>query len=117
MLTSPNYSKKDGLTTNARVRVTNIKTFCVQMRTLAYPPRSYALPRIRFKFQLPFGQSYQIVRTQFPLRLAYALSVNKSQGQEFDKVLYDITEPAFSHGHTYVASSRIRHFDNKSLLR
>jgi len=52
-----------------------------------------------------------MVRTQFPLRLAYALSVNKSQGQEFDKVLYDIVDPAFSHGHTYVASSRIRHFD------
>ena len=104
-------SKKDGLTTNARVRITNIKTFCVQIQTLTYPPRSYALPRIRFKFQLPFGQSYQMVRTQFPLRLAYALSVNKSQGQEFDKVLYDIVDPAFSHGHTYVASSRIRHFD------
>ena len=45
-----------------------------------------------------------MIRTQFSLRIAYALSVHKSQRQEFDKVLYDLIDPAFSHGHTYVGS-------------
>jgi formamidopyrimidine-DNA glycosylase len=47
-------------------------------------------------------------RIQFPLRLAYALSYNKAQGQEFQKLGADITHPSFSHGHLYVALSRIR---------
>ena len=47
-------------------------------------------------------------RRQFPLRLAYAMTYNKSQGQEFDKVLVDIRKQPFTHGHLYVALSRIR---------
>ena len=49
-----------------------------------------------------------MLRTQFPLRLAYAMTMNRSQGQEFQKVLVDLSIPAFSHGHLYVAMSRIR---------
>jgi ATP-dependent exoDNAse (exonuclease V) alpha subunit len=47
-------------------------------------------------------------RTQFPLRLAYSISLNKSQGQEFNQLALDITKPSFAHGHLYVALSRIR---------
>jgi hypothetical protein len=51
-------------------------------------------------------------RSQFPLRLAYSLSVNKSQGQQFERLALDITHSAFAHGHLYVALSRIRMADN-----
>jgi hypothetical protein len=47
-------------------------------------------------------------RKQFPLRLAYSITYNKSQGQEFQKVLVDIRNYPFTHGHLYVALSRIR---------
>ena len=47
-------------------------------------------------------------RKQFPLRLAYSITYNKSQGQEFQKVLVDIRNNPFTHGHLYVALSRIR---------
>ena len=37
------------------------------------------------------------VRKQFPVRLAYAMRVNKSQGQNFDKFDLYLPEPSFSH--------------------
>jgi len=51
-----------------------------------------------------------MMRTQFPLRLAYAFTVNKSQGQEFDRCLYDVRIPPFAHGHCYVAKSRVKDY-------
>jgi len=103
-----NLSKKDAVANNTRVKILKISTFCIMVQTLGDHPRTVALPRIRFKFRLPFGQSYQLRRTQFPLRLAYCMSVNKSQGQENEAVLLDLRNQLFSHGHLYVALSRVR---------
>lgn len=44
--------------------------------------------------------------TQYPLRLAWAITVHKSQGQTLEKVVFDIERGAFAHGQTYVALSR-----------
>lgn len=46
-------------------------------------------------------------RRQFPVRLAFALSVNKSQGQSYKIVGVDLSKPCFSHGQLYVAFSRV----------
>ena len=45
--------------------------------------------------------------TQFPLRLAWAITIHKSQGLSFDKAVIDVAS-AFAHGQTYVALSRCR---------
>ena len=46
------------------------------------------IPRITFKFRLPYGQSYQLTRMQFPLRLAYAMTFNKSQSQLYKRYFW-----------------------------
>ena len=53
-----------------------------------------------------------MIRKQFPLRLAYSMTYNKSQGQELNRCLVDIRSPPFVHGHLYVALSRIRYFND-----
>jgi len=49
--------------------------------------------------------------TQYPLMLAWAVTIHKSQGKTFDKVIIDIGRGAFAHGQTYVALSRCTTLD------
>jgi ATP-dependent exoDNAse (exonuclease V) alpha subunit len=103
------------LATNTRVQIVRLLRNGVRVKTLNEPTQRFVnLQRINFKFRLEYGESYQMTRIQLPLRLAYAMTYNKSQSQTLNKVLVDCTEEPFAHGHAYVSFSRVRNNDNIS---
>ena len=67
------------------------------------------IPRIpMLTTDLPF----EFKRLQFPVKLSFAMTINKSQGQSLKVVGLNLTEPVFSHGQLYVGCSRVSSPEN-----
>ncbi|XP_067950490.1 ATP-dependent DNA helicase PIF1-like [Watersipora subatra] len=56
---------------------------------------------------IPTNVPFQFKRIQFPVKLSFALTINKSQGQTLKTVGIHLLTPCFSHGQLYVALSRV----------
>lgn len=55
--------------------------------------------------------------TQFPVRLAWAMTIHKSQGKTFPSMVVDFGRSAFAHGQVYVALSRCTSLEGLVLTR
>ena len=56
---------------------------------------------------IPSDLPFEFKRLQFPIRLAFAMTINKSQGQSLKVAGINLERPCFSHGQLYVACSRV----------
>jgi ATP-dependent DNA helicase PIF1 len=66
------------------------------------------VPIYQSKREFMYRGHQACTRTQFPVVLAYAMTVHKSQGLSIDKAVLNITDREFVPGLTYVAVSRVR---------
>ncbi|CAL0312721.1 unnamed protein product [Lupinus luteus] len=64
------------------------------------------LPRIKLKTSDNAGLPFVLLRKQFPVRLSFALTINKAQGQTIPNVGIYLPKHVFGHGQLYVALSR-----------
>ncbi|XP_043259365.1 uncharacterized protein LOC122403185 [Colletes gigas] len=62
------------------------------------------IPRIPL---IPTDMPFEFKRIQFPVRLAFAMTINKAQGQSLDVCGLNLENECFSHGQLYVACSRV----------
>ena len=74
--------------------------------TVFIPKLPFISNKLTFKFK----------RIQFPVRLSFAMTINKSQGQTMKITGLDLTFPCFSHGQLYVGCSRVGWPDNLFIL-
>jgi hypothetical protein len=104
-----NLSLRQGLCNGTRLKVTQMHNNCIQATILmgANQGNAVLIPRIKLApsdTNLPFV----LERHQLPLRLAYSMTINKVQGQTFERVGIYLPSPVFSHCQLYVAFSRAR---------
>jgi len=70
--------------------------------TVVILPRISMTPSTSSKFPVQF------IRKQFPIKLSFATTINKAQGQTLNEVAVYLKQPCFSHGQLYIALSRVR---------
>ena len=117
-----NINIAEGLTNGTRLIVHHLGTRLITCRRLTSVPgaeNEYVyIPRIPFIIPSDLTSlEFDFKRTQFPLQLAFAMTINKSQGQSFDRVGIYLQSPVFSHGQLYVAFSRARKADEVRVFR
>ncbi|UYV74184.1 K02A2.6-like [Cordylochernes scorpioides] len=104
-----NLNPKQGLCNGTRMVIQRMRSHVLEAQILTGTKvgQTVLVPKISLApsdTNLPFI----LKRRQFPLRLAFAMTINKAQGQTFARVGLLLHEPVFTHGQLYVAFSRVR---------
>jgi ATP-dependent DNA helicase PIF1 len=108
-----NLDVHQGLCNGIRLIVRHLKdhTIDCEVATGSNKGKRVLIPRITLTPSDPF-LPFKLRRHQFPIRLSFAMTINKSQGQTFDRLGLLLPQPVFSHGQLYVAFSRVRSFES-----
>lgn len=107
-----NLNPKYGLCNGTRLIVESLGSNMIECSIFTGSRRGKKvfIPRVNLDCKnkdLPFT----LKRRQFPLRLAYSMTITKSQGQTFERIGVCLPETVFTHGQLYTAFSRVKSKD------
>ncbi|XP_027178175.1 ATP-dependent DNA helicase PIF1-like [Coffea eugenioides] len=113
-----NIDPPEGLCNGTRLVCRSLKPNVIDavISSGEYSGKQVFLHRICFRIEDDPNCPISIERIQFPVRLCFAMTINKAQGQTLDFVGIYLREPVFSHGQLYVAISSAKSSNSVKVL-
>jgi hypothetical protein len=106
-----------GICNGSRMVVEHLQPHVLHIRLLGgdFDGQERTVPRIKL-LSSDDALGIKLARKQFPVRLCFAMTINKSQGQSFEVVGLDLRTPVFTHGQFYIGVSRTSSVDGLTVL-
>jgi ATP-dependent DNA helicase PIF1 len=95
----PNLNHSQGLCNGTRLIVTTLGDLIIEAEIMTGKHRGkrVLIPRICLTLKTP-KIPFVLERKQYPIRVCYAMTINKSQGQTLSNVVVYLKNPVFTHG-------------------
>ena len=107
-----NISIHEGLCNGTRLRIIDFSNHLLKCKILTGDNAGRIVFINRITLYCENEYPFTFKRRQFPIKLAFAMTINKSQGQTFNNIILDLQTDVFNHGQLYVAMSRVRSWDS-----
>jgi hypothetical protein len=112
-----NLFPREGLCNGTRIIITKLREYSIKIKIIGgqFHGKDRVIPRITLITDMG-EDAWKHSRKQFPMRLYFAMTINKAQGQSLQKVSINLRQPVFTHSQFYVAFSRVTDVANLDVL-
>ncbi|XP_058808470.1 uncharacterized protein LOC131674040 [Phymastichus coffea] len=107
-----NISISEGLCNGTRLQIIDFSKHLLKCKILTGDKCNNIIFLNRITLYCENLYPFIFKRRQFPIRLAFAMTINKAQGQTLKTLGIDLRRDVFNHGQLYVAMSRVRSWDS-----